>query len=225
MQLKYARLDAIIKRLAGRITVVDIVDYGISGVTETQIGTDLIFIVGDPIEEFMELYISMVYETPLQLTHPFLSNIAERLIIAEVYGSYYPVQSETTDNVGSYSSVLRQQALNDFQILFDGLGIFVPGATNISSNFQNDETKYQMIVKPVILKGEILKQYIGYDYNGDGLTDTDLFKLNSNVSPSFYTTDNIEKQIENYSTDTVVNNIQTRPWRKIHPREAEINFY
>jgi len=225
MEFQYARLDAIIKRLAGRITVVNINDYGITGVTGTQVGTDLIFIVGEPIEEMITIYLSMLYVFPLQNSHPYISNIAEKLIVADVYGSYFPSQMEDNSNTSNFASVLRQQALNEFQVLFDGTGIFVPGATNQSQSLQNDENRQQQIVKTLILPGEVLKPLIGYDFNGDGLSDTDLFKMNTNVSPSFYNAGDL-KQVTDPNEPPVFKGVRTRPWlRPIYPNHADVDFF
>lgn len=218
--LKYAKIDSIIRRLSGRITVVDIVDYGITGVTSTQIGTDLIYVVGESIEEFIDMYLGMVYQLPLINTHPFLQSIADKLIISEVYSAYFPTQLETNDNTGSFSSILRSQALNDFQCLFEGLGIYVPGSTSISYSIQNDENKNQMAVKAVLLKGEIVKKYIGYDFDGDNISDSDLFKLNSNSTPTFYSSGEFEKVGDE---DTYINNIRVKP--RHLDRNSEISFY
>jgi hypothetical protein len=218
--LKYAKIDTITKRLAGRITVVDIVDQGITGITSTQIGTDLIYVVGESVEEFIDMYLTMIYEMPLKNSHSFIQSIADKLIISEVYSTYFPTQLETNDNTGSFSSILRLQALNDFQCLFEGLGIYVPGSTSISASIQNDENKNQMSVKAVILPGERVKKYIGHDFDGDNISDSDLFKLNSNISPSFYSTGQFEKLGEN---ETSINNIRVRP--KGLEITDEISFY
>lgn len=221
MTLQYGRLDAITRRLSGRITVVDSNQYGITGITGTEIGTDIIDLVGQGVEEFVDMYLGMIYVLPLQLSHPYLSSIVEKLICAEVYLTYFPTQGESSDNTDSYSSVLRTQALNDFQILFDGLGIFVPGASNASNQLQNDELKTQLAVKAIILKGEIIKDYIGYDYDGDNIGDSDLFKLNSNIQPSFYTTGMFEDSEE--GAEDVVQGIRIRA-RRTYNKE-EISFW
>lgn len=223
MPLKYARLDAIIRKLEGRISVVNMSDYGIGGVTGTQIGTDLIYQEGESIEEFMDMYLGMIYVLPLQLTHAYLSSVAEKLICAQIYLNYFPTQGESSDNSDSYTSVLRTQALNDFQVLFDGLGIFVPGASNTSNSIQNDENKTQLAVKAVLLPGEILKPFIGYDYDGDNLVDSDLFKMNTNVEPSFYTTGNFERY-EEWDMD-IVDGIRIRERYRVNPRKADIDFW
>lgn len=224
MTLKYARIDAIIRKLAGRITVVNMNDYGITGITGTEIGTDLIELEGQSIEEFMDMYLGMIYILPLKNNHAYLSAVAEKLICAQVYLSYFPTQGESADNSDSYTSVLRTQALNDFQVLFDGLGIFVPGASNNSNSLQNDETKTQLSVKAVLLPNEEIKPFIGYDFDGDSIVDTDLFKMNTNVSPSFYSTGNFEK-FEEWDSD-IVDGIRVRErHRTVSPYKPEIDFF
>jgi hypothetical protein len=222
--LKYGKIASISKRLESRISVVDSTDYGLTGITGTQIGTDLIYIVGSGIEEFADMFLGMIYQMPLVNEHPYLQSIVEKLIVSDIYITYFPTQSEASDSTDSYSSVLRQQALNEFQVLFDGLGIFVPGASNASNQLQNDESKQQLTVRPLILRGETLKDSIGYDFDGDSITDTDLYKLNANVQPSFYMPGNFEKLEEgDYG---VRNGVRVRQRRTYYnPSRAEIDFW
>jgi hypothetical protein len=188
--------------------------------TGSTIGTEVIVMTAESIEEFIDAYLGMVYEMPLKVKHPYLNEIVEKLIVADVYQVYFPSQSEGGEG-DSYPTVLRQQSLNEFQGLFDGLGIFIPGSTNSSNQVQNDETRQQMQSKAMLLPGERLKQYIGYDYDGDSISDTDLFKLNSNVAPSFYTTGDFD-DLE--GGDDIINNVRVRP--KNHNQNAEqINFW
>ncbi|MGL5923676.1 hypothetical protein [Chroococcidiopsis sp.] len=218
--MRYARIDAITRKLAGRITVVDITDSGITGVTETRIGTDLIRILAEEQEEFIDIYLSMIYELPLKQEHSFLSGIVEKLIISEVYLTYFPTVSESTDSTDTFGSIMRMQALNSFQSLFNGLGIFIPDSTASSNQIQNDETRQQMANKAIILPGEKLKSFIGYDYDGDSVSDTDLFKLNGNVQPSFYTAGKMEKKDDDID---VINHVRIRPRRKT--MSDDINFW
>ena len=102
--MKYARIEAIIKRLAGRVEVIDQANLDIFGVTGAKIGTDLVYLLGDGIEEMMDMYLGMVYYLPLEYSHPFLSAIAEKLICAEVYLTLFPTQGENSENQDSYTS-------------------------------------------------------------------------------------------------------------------------
>lgn len=219
--LKYARIDSITRRLAGRITVVDLTDYGITGVTGTQIGTDIIEIIGEEQEDFVDKYLAMIYELPLINDHAFLRGIVERLIISDVMYTYFPTTAESTENTDSFAGIMRQQALNNLQCLFNGLGIFVSGSNAEANQIQNDENKQQMNNKALLLPGEKLKKYIGYDYDGDNVADTDLYKLNTNVSPSFYTTGDFEKLSEGVD---VMDGVRVRP-RYQSPSRVEVDFW
>lgn len=221
--LTYARIDAIAKRLQGRIAVSENLDIGLLGVTGTTIGTDLVNLIGEGVEDMMKIYLSMVYVMPLLNSHPFLSTIAEKLICAEIYLTCFPTQGESSDNQDSYTSVLRTQALNEFQILFDGLGIFVAGATNSSLQIQNDENKTQQVVKTLFLPGERIKQYIGYDTNEDGIVDTDLFKRNANVEPSFYLSGELEKRID--GSEDIIEGVRVRPKDYISRQNEVVSFW
>jgi len=222
MTLIYAKIDSITKRLAGRITVTSVYGTGLTGVTQTEIGLDLIEISGAAQEEFVDMFLGMLYEMPLKSDHAFLQSIVEKLIVSDVIMTYFPTSSELPDNTDNFSLVMRQQALNDFQCLFNGLGIFVPGANQELSNIQNDATAAQTQNKALILRNEVLKQFIGYDYNADSVSDTDIFKLNTNQSPSFYTIGDweaIDAQV------SVINGIKVRPSRRPHGGDYyDINF-
>lgn len=218
MVLKYARVDAISKKLAGRITIIDRNDVSILGITGTEVGTDLIYLLGEAIEEMLDMYLGMVYELPLLNTHPFLSAIAEKLICAELYLSYFPTQGESSDNQDAYTSVLRTQALNEFQTLFDGLGIYVAGSTNSSNGLQNDETKQQQLIKAIILPGEKTKKYIGYDVDADGVVDTDMFKNNTNVQPSFYLAGELDQYTD--GEEQIVEGVRVRPRYRTRPMNS-----
>jgi len=221
MPLKYANIENIAKRMSPRINVVSSsASSQIMGITGTSIGTELIELAGEGIEEFADIFLGMIYEMPLKLSHPFLNSIIEKMIVAEVYSYYFPSGGETEDAIESFPKILRQQALDEFQILFDGLGIFVPGSSNQSTQLQNDETKQQQAVKVLLLIGETIKPYIGYDFNGDSISDTDLFKLNANVQPSFYTTGDFDKLEGN----DIINNVRVRP-RNYREQDVDVDFW
>jgi hypothetical protein len=220
MPLKYAKLENVTARLAGRITVLDTQYTDIIGVTGTSIGYNLINIIGQSVEEFMDMYLGMVYVMPLVLEHAFLSSIAEKLIVAEIYISYFPTGIETPDNTDSFSSVFRNQALNDFQCLFNGLGIFVPGVEGAATAIPNDETRGQMQNKALILQGETVKKFIGYDIDDDGIADTDLFKSNTNISTSFYE----KNEFDELDGEEIINNVRVRE-RYAFRNRAEVDFY
>jgi hypothetical protein len=220
---KYAKLSNIAKRLASRITVVDnLQSSSVIGMTGTQVGTDLISLIGEATEDFVDCFLSMVYEMELKRNHPFLNSSIEKLIVSDVYVHYFPSQGESPDSGESFATVLRQQGLNEIQSLFDGFGIFIPGSTNSSNSIQNDENRQQMAAKAMVLPGEILKKYIGYDFDGDSISDTDLFKLNGNVSPSFYTTGDFPDDLT--GGIDVLNNVRIRP-RGINLSNEEISFF
>ena len=205
----YTTLESLTARLAPRLKVVTIPTPGganpITGVTTSTIGSEIVLAILDSCEGFVDLYLSMIYHMPLQNSHAFIKNIVERLVIAETLMTYFPGKGES-DQSESYSVSLRKMALNDLQCLFEGTGIFVPGAESVSLNKDNDERAAQQIVKSVILPGERLKEYIGHDYDDDGITDTDLFKRNTSVEPSFYVASDFSEEHQ-----TVVNGVRVRP--------------
>lgn len=221
--LRYANIDNLRVRLAGRLELSNSPVVGVTGMTGTTIGVSVVETVGEGIEDFIDLFLGMLYVLPLQKEHPYLVSIVERLIVAEVFNTYFPAQSENSENAGTsrtFSGYARASALDDFQVLFDGTGVFVPGAGNSSQSKQNDENSNQMQVKAIILPGEQLKPYIGYDIDKDGVSDTDLFKLNSNISPSFYTSGDFDGSVG----PSIVEGVRVRP-RNYDPLKEEIDFW
>jgi hypothetical protein len=160
----------------------------------------------------------MIYHMPLVNSQPFITNIVERLVISETLMTYFPGKGET-DPAESYSGSLRSMALNDLQCLFEGTGVFVPGAESVSLSKDNDERAAQQLVRSVVLPGESLKQFIGHDYNDDGVSDTDLFKRNTSIDPSFYSAGDFTTQEQ-----TVVNGVRVRPDKYAHD-EIDIDFW
>jgi hypothetical protein len=206
--LRYARIDAISKRLAPRISVVNTGDYGVLGITGTEIGTDLIYLAGEGVEEMVDMYLNMIYVLPLINSHPFLISIVEKLICSDIYLTYFPTQGESSDNTDNYAGILRTQALSDFQTLFDGTGIYVPGAMNQSQGIQNDENKAQQAVKSVFLAGEVIKRYIGIDYDNDGIPDTDLYLNNRIESSGVYVSENFNRLSDD---SRIVSGVRVKP--------------
>jgi len=208
--MKYTTLHSLTIRLAPRLKVVEVPTVTghspITGIASSTIGSEIIEMIANSSEEFIDLYLSMIYVMPLQHEHAFVRGIAEKLIISETLLTYFPSSGESESN-RSYPQTLRQTALDDLQCLVEGTGIFVPGSATTAQNKENDERAYQQQVRNVILPGETVKSFIGHDFNDDGVSDSDLFKQNTVVSPSFYLGSTFD---EDLSRD-VVNGVRVRP--------------
>lgn len=216
----YTTIQNIAKRLSSRIRVIDSPSIqGIQGITSSTIGTELLTLIIDSTEEFVNLYLGMIYVMPLVNNHPFLTSIVDRLVVAETLTTYFPSTGES-NQPESYPQVLRANALSDFQCLFDGTGIYVPGVDSIANQRENDERAIIQKVKTVILNGETLKPYIGYDYDGDNLADSNLFK-NQTTDPSFYTAGNFDKEKD----QEVINNVRVLPEDYRGEQEVIIDFW
>lgn len=217
--MKYTTLYNLTLRLAPRLKVVDVPTLSghspITGITSSTIGSEIIEMIANSSEEFIDLYLSMIYVMPLKNDHAFVRGIAEKLIISETLLTYFPSSGES-DATQSYPATLRQTALDDLQCLVEGTGIFVPGSVTSAQNKQNDERAYQQQVRNVILPGEEVKSFIGHDFDSDGLSDTDLFKQNTSVAPSFYMSGNFVDE----ERETVINGIRRRP-----EKEEIIDFW
>lgn len=221
IEFKYASVDSIIKMLQSRIEIVRTMEVSVTGYTGLRVGLDMVEIAGKATEEMMDMWLGMIYQMPLISDHAYLTAIANKLICAEVYETYFPTSDQNSDQ---YASVIRRQALNSFQSLFNGLGIFVAGADNPESQIQNDENRQQQANKALILPGEVLKPYIGYDFDGDGISDTDLFKKNANIEAAELYTEGTFLRLQELEQPNVVRGVRVRE-RGYNPYREEISFY
>jgi hypothetical protein len=223
--MSYAAIDRIQKILQARVTLLNINNIGIQGLTSTEIGLDLVKILIPPVEQMMDMYLGMVYVMPLINDHVYLQQIADFLVSAQILEVTFSASTQGNDsNTDGLSTMLRSTALNNFQTLFNGTGIFVSGADEqVNISVQNDELRAQQQNKPLILPGEKLKGFIGYDVDGDSISDTDLFKLN-NVSPSFYVTGNLDHPWNGAFGD-VWEGIRVKSRGNPRPDFANIDFY
>lgn len=220
--MKYASLENIEKRLLGRLSFSSSDDVGLGGVSGTIVDTELVEMIIESTEDFVDLYLGMIYVLPLKNRHPYLNAIVEKMVVAEIYTTYFPTIGEGSTNTDSFASTLRLNALNEFQSLFNGLGIFIPGSNLETNSLQNDENRSQMVNKAIILPGEELKKYIGYDVDGDNIVDSDLFKMNTNTSPSFYTTGLFDHIGEN---ESVINGVRVKPLTGFFKNNVDIDFW
>lgn len=221
MTLKYVNIDRIKTRLQNRLLITDSITPSYNAIV--QVSKDLVEFVAEEKENWVDIYLGMIYELPLKHTHQFLNSIVEKLVISDLYLYTFSTTGENPENPETFGAILGQQALNQFQTLFDGLGIFIPGATNQSQTKENDENRQQLSVKAIILPGEKIKPHIGYDYTGDNIADTDLFKLNTNVEPTFFMSNDYS---DLNSENDIIDGIRVAPRKKSFNRNiAEIDFW
>jgi hypothetical protein len=233
--MKYADITSLTRKLKGRLAVVDQETSGITGIATQEIDTDTVETLVDEVElGDMDTYLSMIYEFPLQLVVPstvyYLRMIAEDLAIARIIDLKFPRQTDGEANNDNFSAQLEQRGLDRLQALFAGTGIFVAGANATLQAIQNDPNAEQQQNKNIVLAGEQLKAYIGYDYNDDGTSDTDIFKKNLNVEPSFYCADDFNDSVGTNEGNFIDHNVQTRRSRYIFyspniPNQDTVSFW
>jgi hypothetical protein len=212
--MKYANLLSLTRKLKGRLEVVAQETSGITGIATQEIDVDTVEMLVEEVEiGDMDTHLQMLYEFPLKLTEAstvnYLKMIAEDLAIAKIIDFKFPRQTDGEANNDSFSQVTLQRGLDRLQSLFSGTGIFVAGANAGIQAIQNDANAQQLVNKNIILAGEVLKDYIGYDYNNDGNADTDIFKRNS-IEPSFYCADDFSESVGGMEGEFIRNNVQTR---------------
>lgn len=216
--MKYANITSLTKKLKGRLAVVNYETSGITGIATNEIEVDTVEMLVDEVElGDMDTYLQMIYVFPLKLTEPstinYLKMIAEDLAIAKIIDFKFPRQTDGESNNDGFSQITLQRGLDRLQALFAGTGIFIAGANAGLQAIQNDEDKRQQQNKNIILGGEELKNYIGYDFNEDGVSDTDIFKKNLNIEPSFYCADDFDESVGGQDSNFIEHNIQMRRTR------------
>jgi hypothetical protein len=143
--------------------------------------------------------------------------IAEDIAIAKIIDFKFPRQTDGEVNNDGFSQITLQRGLDRLQSLFAGTGIFVAGANAALQAIQNDPNAQQQQNKNIVLAGEELKAFIGYDFNNDGTSDTDIFKKNLNIEPSFYCADDFNDVVGTNDSDFIIDGVQTRRARYIPP--------
>jgi hypothetical protein len=212
--MKYANIESLTRKLKGRLEVVLVETSGITGIATQEIDQATVEMLVDEVElGDMDTYLQMLYEYPLKLTQPstvnYLKMISEDIAVAKIIDFKFPRQTDGDANNDGFSQISLQRGLDRLQSLFAGTGIFVAGANAGLQAIQNDANAPQLANKNVILAGEVLKDYIGYDYNDDGNADTDIFKRNS-IEPSFYCADDFSESVGGMEGEFIRNNVQTR---------------
>lgn len=220
--MKYANIPSLTKKLKGRLEVVPFETSGITGIATQEIDTETVEMLVDEVElGDIDTYLQMIYVFPLKLTEAstvnYLKMIAEDIAIAKILDFKFPSQTDTDANNDSYSQRSFQNGVDRLQSLFAGTGIFVAGANAALQAIQNDPNAPQQQNRNIVLAGEELKPFIGYDLNNDGTSDTDIFKKNLNVEPSFYCADNFNDVVGTNDSDFIVDGVQTRRARYIPP--------
>lgn len=220
--MKYANLQSLTRKLKGRLEVVEQETSGITGIATQEIDVETVEMLVDEVElGDIDTYLQMIYVFPLKLTEAstvnYLKMIAEDIAISKIIDFKFPRQTDGEANNDGFSQVTLQRGLDRLQSLFAGTGIFVAGANAGLQAIQNDANAQQQQNKNIVLAGEELKNFIGYDYNNDGTSDTDIFKKNLNIEPSFYCADDFNSPVGTNDSDFIVDGIQTRRARYIPP--------
>jgi hypothetical protein len=220
--MKYANIQSLTRKLKGRLEVVEQETSGITGIATQEIDEATVEMLVDEVElGDMDTYLQMIYEFPLKLTEPstinYLKMIAEDISIAKIIDFKFPRQTDGEANNDGFSQITLQRGLDRLQSLFAGTGIFVAGANAGLQAIQNDPNAQQQQNKNIVLAGEELKAFIGYDFNGDGTSDTDIFKKNLNIEPSFYCADDFNEIVGTNDGNFIENGVQTRRNRYVTP--------
>ena len=151
---KYTSLDAIARRLRGRLNVNITSNTGqLVNAASGTVDGELISQVGEQIETKLELALGQIYETPVPQTAStslqILGAIAEKLIVSEIALTHFKMQvsPETGADMG-FGNALRKQAFDDAESIFGGHGIYVPGIMNRPANNPSVTEVKQPIVLP-----------------------------------------------------------------------------
>lgn len=187
---KYTNLNNITLRLQGRLTFSSSSSPFTPTIGSQDINSSLVDLIVEQVEDWLDSFLGLIYELPLIGSHSLLNGVAEKLVISEILLTYYEnLLDPSQGSDKGFGATLRQQALATFQSLFNGTGIIIP---EINSNISNAPGNIQLQSRFIPLPGERLKTYIGYDNNGDGIPDTNLFS-DGVLTNSIYVSNTIQK--------------------------------
>jgi hypothetical protein len=108
MALQFTTFDNIARRLRGRLQVSELQPITLGGQT---VDPALVDQYGEQVEDYIRMMLGHIYELPLRGTHPYLSDIAECLIIAKILETHYQGGSfgaPATDVGGMAMDLARQ---------------------------------------------------------------------------------------------------------------------
>lgn len=157
--LNYTNISDIKEVLAPRLSIDDSVTPTISLGGQQSVKYTTVEQIAYEVEEYMDSHLRLIYEMPLLQPHFILSNIAKKLVIADLMLYYFEGNSQLSGDQNVLANS-RLAALDLFQSLFMGTGIIIAGATPVPQNVAGQQ---QLQVRFIPLAGEILKTSIGID--------------------------------------------------------------
>ncbi len=145
----YTNIEAINRRLGNRLQLTDAATLPL-GMGKQSVDTELVEQVAEQVEDSINYVLAQIYQLPLQNRHPVLAEIAEKLICAELYSTFF--QATQVPELGGdagYGGKLRKEAMDRLQFLAYGYNVYIPGVPPVVP-------MPGMTPQPVVLPGERL---------------------------------------------------------------------
>lgn len=155
MTLKYINIDNLTRKLRGRLSLVEDETAPIYGgsTPEQKIDVDLVYVIAEQKENFLELILDQIYILPLKNKHPIIEDIIESLALSELIRIHFQgagFASLGVDISGAGADT-RTHANTLLAMLTSGFNLFIPGvptATEYSGQPHN---------RRIVLRGETLR--------------------------------------------------------------------
>lgn len=152
MTLLYTTVERIARRLRARLSLSDRTTNQPIGYPTTSltmgVDNDLLDLVGEEKENFINYILDQVYETPLKHNHPIIADIVESLVIGDLLKTHFQGQMVPGSD---YGTELKNDAYLKLNMLVTGFNIQIPGMPQVQSY------PGMMPVRRIILKGEIVR--------------------------------------------------------------------
>ncbi len=152
MTLLYTTVERIARRLRARLSLSDRttnqpIAYPTTNIT-MGVDNELLDLVGEEKENFVNYVLDQIYVTPLKHNHPIIADIVESLVIGSLLKTHFQGQMVPGSDHGSG---LENEAYLRLNMLVAGFNIQIPGLPQAQSY------PGMIAVRRIILKGETIR--------------------------------------------------------------------
>lgn len=144
----YTTLDSISRKLQSRLKVLNTSNtFSYNSIASVEVNNDLVLDLIEENESFLNSYLSLIYQLPLQNIHALLKKCIDNLVIADLILIYFNTTgiNDNQDNSG-YGLGSKQEGLQIIKCLTYDLNIVIPGLEGSEKGNQKTNS--------IILQGE-----------------------------------------------------------------------